>query len=41
MSPKSTFGAVSAPGCDWKYGRGWKPNMDANRFVGNRRTRML
>ena len=40
-TPKSTFGAVSAPGCDWKYGRGWKPIIEAMRAVGKRWRRVL
>lgn len=39
--PKSTFGAVSAPGWASKYGFGSNPSMPAKIAAGKRRTRVL
>jgi hypothetical protein len=38
---KFTVGGFSAPACASKNGRGWNPNMPANRFVGKVRTAVL
>src|ERR1700704_1578323 len=38
---KFTVGALSAPCCAAKNGRGWKPNIPAIKFVGKRRTAVL
>jgi hypothetical protein len=38
---KFTAGGFSAPACASKNGRGWNPNMPANRFVGKVRTAVL
>jgi hypothetical protein len=38
---KFTAGALSAPGCAAKNGRGAKPNIPAIKFVGKLRTAVL